>query len=73
MEAASHFMIQPWKSLCIAFAKSNRLLSKVDSKMVRIDCNQPLTIAIGRRVLCEMDSTSVCTEMTGCFKGRVRG
>ena len=41
--------------------------------MVNTDFNLYYTIAIGKRVKCKLTSMSICTEVTGHFKGRRKG
>ena len=45
--------------------------SQTLAKSVRTDSNQEYPMAIGKRVQCELNSTLICAEVTGCFKGRV--
>ena len=40
-------------------------------KEIRTDFNQQSTIVIGERVQLDLSSTSICTEGTQSFKGRM--
>lgn len=49
--------------------KDKRSLTLV--RMVRTDFNQQYTNAIGKRVQQELNSTLMCTEVPGHFKGKM--
>lgn len=42
-------------------------------KVTRTGCNQQYITAIAKRLQCELNMTSICTEGSGSFKGRMRG